>query len=122
MQQSATDPSTGQIDMDCIQIGVSSTDRRARDQLSHEVLVLLKRKQSTQINLYGLHSACNIDTFCTVQDPDKCTLQIVQVPISRQYHLVPIKMSDLLMNLLVKCRCPYIFDNYGGGPTNKCPG
>ena len=74
MQQSATDPSTGQIDMDCIQIGVSSTDRRARDQLSREVLVLLKRKQSTQINLYGLHSACNIDTFCTVQDPDKCTL------------------------------------------------
>jgi len=44
MQQSATDPTTGTIDMDCINIGVSSSDRRARDQLSNEVLALLKCK------------------------------------------------------------------------------
>jgi len=44
MQQSATDPTTGTIDMDCINIGVSSCDRRARDQLSNEVLALLKCK------------------------------------------------------------------------------
>ena len=42
MQQSATDPTTGTIDMDCINIGVSSTDRRARDQLSNEVLAMLR--------------------------------------------------------------------------------
>jgi DNA replication licensing factor MCM4 len=43
-QQSATDPTTGTIDMDCINTGVSSSVRRARDQLSNEVLALLKSK------------------------------------------------------------------------------
>ncbi len=50
MQQSATDPTTGTIDMDCINIGVSSSDRRARDQLSNEVLVLLKCKLISMSN------------------------------------------------------------------------
>ncbi|DBA99000.1 TPA: hypothetical protein ACH3X1_014276 [Trebouxia sp. C0004] len=46
MQQSATDPTTGTIDMDCINIGVSSSVRRARSQLSHRVLALLKTARS----------------------------------------------------------------------------
>jgi len=44
MQQSATDPTTGTIDMDCINIGVSSSVRQARSELALALLVLLKSK------------------------------------------------------------------------------
>ncbi|KAL0045007.1 hypothetical protein WJX82_005047 [Trebouxia sp. C0006] len=46
MQQSATDPTTGTIDMDCINIGVSSSVRQARSELSIPVLVLLRTTRS----------------------------------------------------------------------------
>ncbi len=59
MQQSATDPTTGTIDMDCIQIGVSSSDRRARDQLSNEVLTLLKSEFNLTLH-YNIHSCTTI--------------------------------------------------------------
>lgn len=44
MQQSATDPTTGTIDMDSILTGMSASDRQAQNHLSTEVLVLLKSK------------------------------------------------------------------------------
>lgn len=44
MQQSATDPTTGTIDMDSILTGMSAADRQAQSHLSTEILVLLKSK------------------------------------------------------------------------------
>ena len=44
MQQSATDPTTGTIDMDSILTGMSAADRQAQNHLSTEILVLLKSK------------------------------------------------------------------------------
>ena len=45
LQQSATDPATGTIDMECITTGMTSTDRRAREQLANELRELLKSKK-----------------------------------------------------------------------------
>ena len=41
MQQSATDPDTGAIDMDIIQTGVSASRRRDREALANELANLL---------------------------------------------------------------------------------
>lgn len=41
MQQAATDPTTGAIDMDAIYTGITASDRRAADQLSSEIKQLL---------------------------------------------------------------------------------
>ena len=41
IQQAATDPVTGAIDMDLIQTGVSATERMARQQLAQEIKTLL---------------------------------------------------------------------------------
>ena len=41
MQQSATDPDTGAIDMDIIQTGVSASKRRDREALANELAQLL---------------------------------------------------------------------------------
>ena len=43
MQQSATDPRTGKIDMDLIQTGVSASTRSARKQLAQELTALLQK-------------------------------------------------------------------------------
>ena len=47
LQQSATDPTTGTIDMECITTGMTSTDRRAREQLANELRELLKSRSSS---------------------------------------------------------------------------
>lgn len=44
MQQSATDPTTGLIDMDVITTGVSAADRVARTQLARELKDLIDRE------------------------------------------------------------------------------
>ena len=44
LQQSATDPTTGQIDMDSIQTGVSSSDRTKREQMAAEIMKVLESK------------------------------------------------------------------------------
>lgn len=49
LQQSATDPNTGTIDMDCITTGMTSSDRRAQEQLANELRELLTSK-------YSIHS------------------------------------------------------------------
>lgn len=41
LQQAATDPVTGAIDMDLIQTGVSASERVARAQLAQEIKTLL---------------------------------------------------------------------------------
>lgn len=41
LQQAATDPVTGAIDMDLIQTGVSASERIARAQLAQEIKALL---------------------------------------------------------------------------------
>lgn len=41
LQQAATDPVTGAIDMDLIQTGVSASERIARGQLAQEIKKLL---------------------------------------------------------------------------------
>ena len=41
LQQAATDPVTGAIDMDLIQTGVSASERIARAQLAQEIKTLL---------------------------------------------------------------------------------
>ena len=41
LQQAATDPVTGAIDMDLIQTGVSASERVARGQLAQEIKKLL---------------------------------------------------------------------------------
>ena len=41
LQQAATDPVTGAIDMDLIQTGVSASERIARGQLAQEIKTLL---------------------------------------------------------------------------------
>merc|ERR1739848_321307 len=46
MQQSATDPRTGKIDMDLIQTGVSASTRSARKQLAQELTALLQKLRS----------------------------------------------------------------------------
>lgn len=59
LQQSATDPNTGTIDMECITTGMTSTDRRAREQLANELRELLKSKcPSADIAcMLGVHSS-----------------------------------------------------------------
>ena len=44
LQQAATDPVTGAIDMDLIQTGVSASERVARAQLAQEIKTLLISK------------------------------------------------------------------------------
>ena len=59
LQQSATDPTTGTIDMECITTGMTSTDRRAREQLANELRELLKSKCSSACIacMQGVHSS-----------------------------------------------------------------
>ncbi len=45
LQQAATDPVTGAIDMDLIQTGVSASERVARAQLAQEIKTLLISKR-----------------------------------------------------------------------------
>ncbi len=42
MQQTAVDPTTGTIDMDLIQTGISASDRIARSQLAAELQALIQ--------------------------------------------------------------------------------
>ena len=60
LQQSATDPNTGTIDMECITTGMTSTDRKAREQLAKELKELLKSKFSSKYALWvrSLQSKC----------------------------------------------------------------
>ena len=53
LQQSATDPSTGQIDMDCINIGTTSSDRRAQELLGQELRQLLESKHFLHASAYS---------------------------------------------------------------------
>lgn len=46
MQQAATDPATGAIDMDAIYTGITASDRRAQDHLAKEIKDMLMRKLS----------------------------------------------------------------------------
>ena len=46
LQQAATDPVTGAIDMDLIQTGVSASERVARAQLAQEIKTLLISKHA----------------------------------------------------------------------------
>lgn len=46
IQQAATDPVTGAIDMDLIQTGVSTSERIARAQLAQEIKKLLLSERS----------------------------------------------------------------------------
>ena len=48
LQQAATDPVTGAIDMDLIQTGVSTSERIARAQLAQEIKTLLISKLTYQ--------------------------------------------------------------------------
>ena len=48
LQQAATDPVTGAIDMDLIQTGVSTSERVARGQLAQEIKTLLISKSTYQ--------------------------------------------------------------------------
>ena len=57
MQQSATDPDTGAIDMDIIQTGVSASRRRDREALANELAQLLLGKPPAPAPMTVLHLA-----------------------------------------------------------------
>lgn len=78
IQQAATDPVTGAIDMDLIQTGVSASERIARGQLAQEIKKLLRSAPLSTLALASLfcllhcskltghyvsHAACRWCTF-----------------------------------------------------------
>ncbi|KAL3142605.1 hypothetical protein ABBQ38_002922 [Trebouxia sp. C0009 RCD-2024] len=91
LQQSATDPTTGTIDMDCITTGMTSSDRRAREQLANELRELLKKASEpmtlpdlvTKINQQAsipVSRAAASEAVMSISD------EIVQLPSGRMQH------------------------------------
>lgn len=59
MQQTAVDPTTGTIDMDLIQTGISAGDRVARSHLTTELQALIESAL-----LLGFHVPSHCDVHC----------------------------------------------------------
>ncbi|KAL3152230.1 hypothetical protein ABBQ32_001312 [Trebouxia sp. C0010 RCD-2024] len=91
LQQSATDPNTGTIDMDCITTGMTSSDRRAQEQLANELRELLT-KASAPMTLPDLVTKINqqasipVSRAAAAEAVRSISDEIVQLPSGRMQH------------------------------------
>lgn len=79
MQQSATDPDTGAIDMDIIQTGVSASKRRDREALGNEIAQLLLSERLT----YGPVAVHAFQQFLVTPSRPRLTMLLRHIKVYR---------------------------------------
>lgn len=104
MQQSATDPETGAIDMDIIQTGVSASRRRDREALANELAQLLlggapcPSHPFSPLSLLGECRLLACVLMCLAVLPMICVLRLLQFAWQGQAVQACLICSDILLN------------------------